>query len=143
LARTGLIFTGLQEGAQPGGWGLTPPGQTEPGIPYHVPSFWVPVGGAARRERSRGSGACGAGAVRESGSVFVVFSPYLCHCCSCFPSVCCSVKLTLSRPTGFCLFLSILLRTPAGGGAAAWRFCCRRQLKPKQNVIVYFLSSYF
>ena len=36
LARTGLIFTGLQEGAQPGGWGLTPPGQTEPGIPYHV-----------------------------------------------------------------------------------------------------------
>ena len=42
-ARTGLIFTGLQEGAQPGG--LTPPGQTEPGIPYHVPSCWVPVGG--------------------------------------------------------------------------------------------------
>jgi len=35
-----------------GGWGLTPPGQTEPGIPYHVPSHWVPVGGAARRELS-------------------------------------------------------------------------------------------
>jgi len=28
-----------------GGWGLTPPGQTEPGIPYHVTSRWVPVGG--------------------------------------------------------------------------------------------------
>ena len=48
-----------------------------------------------------------------------------------FPSVCCSVKLPLSRPTSFCLFLSILLRTPAGGGAAAWRFFCRRQPKPK------------
>ena len=32
--------------------GLTQPGQTEPGIPYHVPSRWVPVGGAARRELS-------------------------------------------------------------------------------------------
>jgi len=51
-----------------------------------------------------------------------------------FPSVCCSVKLPLSRPTGFCLFLFILLRTPAGGGAAAWRFCCRQQPKPKHMV---------
>jgi len=48
-----------------------------------------------------------------------------------FPSVCCSVKMPLSRPTSFSLFLSILLRTPAGGGAAAWRFCCRQQPKPK------------
>jgi len=29
--------------------------------------------------------------------------------------VCCSVKLPLSWPTSFCLFLFILLRTPAGG----------------------------
>jgi len=43
------------------------------------------------------------------------------------PSVCCSVKLPLSQPTSFCLFLSVLPRKPAGGGAAAWRFCCRRQ----------------
>jgi len=50
------------------------------------------------------------------------------------PSVCCSVKLPLSRPTGFCLFLFILLRTPAGGGAAAWRFCCWRQPKPRQQL---------
>jgi len=35
-ARTGLIFTGIQEGAQPGG--LTQPDQTEQGIPYDVPS---------------------------------------------------------------------------------------------------------
>jgi len=51
LARTGLIFTGLQEGAQPGGGGLTPPGQTEPGIPYHVTSRWVPVGGSGAAGR--------------------------------------------------------------------------------------------
>jgi len=31
--------------------------------------------------------------------------------------VCCSVKLPLSQPTSFCLFLSILLPTPAGAGA--------------------------
>ena len=64
-------------------------------------------------------------AFRESGSlgcaVCVVFSPYLYRCCYC------SVKLPLSRPTSFCLFLSILLQTPAGGGAAPWRFCCRLQ----------------
>ena len=44
-ARTGLIFTGLQEGAQPHGLTQPQPGQTEPGIPYHVPSCWVLVGG--------------------------------------------------------------------------------------------------
>jgi len=43
-ARTGLIFTRIQEGAQPGGLAQPQPGQTEPGIPYHVPSCWVPVG---------------------------------------------------------------------------------------------------
>jgi len=30
--------------------------------------------------------------------------------------ICCSVKLSLLQPTSFCLFLSILLPTPAGGG---------------------------
>jgi len=54
LARTGLIFTGLQEGAQTGG--LTQPGQTEPGIPYHVPSCWVP-----------GRGELGAGTLSRLG----------------------------------------------------------------------------
>jgi len=43
LARTGSDFTGIQEGSQLGG--LTQPGQTEQGIPYHVPSCWVPVEG--------------------------------------------------------------------------------------------------
>ena len=69
LARTGLIFTRLQEGAQPGGLTQPQPGQTEPSIPYHVPSCWVPVGGAVQRELTHGSGAHGAGPVRESGSL--------------------------------------------------------------------------
>jgi len=29
---------------------------------------------------------------------------------------CCSVQLPLSRPMSFCHFLSVLLRTPVGGG---------------------------
>jgi len=57
-ARTGLIFTRIQEGTQLGG--LTQPGQTEPGIPYHVLSCWVPVGGSWAAG-SHGSGARGSG----------------------------------------------------------------------------------
>jgi len=117
LARTGLIFTRIQEGAQPGG--LTPPGQTEPGIPYHVLSRWVPVGGAARQELTRGSGVCGAGPVRESGSVgscslFCVF-PLSVSLLLLFPFLCCSVKLPLSQPTGF---LPVSFHSPPhrGGG---------------------------
>ena len=37
-----------------GGWGLTPPGQTEPGVPYHVTSRWVPGWGGARRRSCLG-----------------------------------------------------------------------------------------
>jgi len=67
-----------------GGWGLTPPGQTEPGIPYLVTSCWVPVGGGGAAGTHSWLGSvrrwCGP---RESGSVFVVFSPYLYRCCYC------------------------------------------------------------
>jgi len=130
LARTGLIFTGIQEGAQPGE--LTPPGQTEQGIPYHVPSCWVPVGGSW--VTGTHSGAWGGG---RSGRAalwvvrFVLCFPFIYTLVIAVPFVCCSVKLPLSRPTSFCLFLSILLCTPEGGGAAAWRFCCRPQ--PNHN----------
>jgi len=123
LARTGLIFTGIQEGTQLGG--LTPPGQSEQGIPYHVLSCWVPVGG------KRGDGTAqerAATAVREALSAvcFVLCIPLFCIVVVTVPFVCCSVKLPLSRPTSFCLFLSILLRIPAGRGGegpqpcAAW-----------------------
>jgi len=58
-----------------------------------------------------------------------------------FPSVCCSVKLPLSRPTSFCLFLSILLCTPAGGGVATWRFLLLAAAKPQHipTPIWYFI----
>jgi len=67
LARTGLIFTGIQEGAQPGR--LTQTGQTEPGIPHHVPSCWVLVGRSGSGGTLSQLGSAGAGPVRESGSV--------------------------------------------------------------------------
>jgi len=83
----GLIFTRIQEGAQSGGLAQHQPGQTVSGIPYHVPSCWVPVGRATRRELARGSGVRSTGPVRENSSlgraVRVVFSPYLYSCCSC------------------------------------------------------------
>jgi len=127
LARTRLIFTRIQEGAQPGGLTQPQPGQTEPGIPYHVPSRWVPVGGAARRELTRGSGACSAGPVWESGSLgravrCCVFSLSV-SLLLLFPFVFCSVKLPLSRPTSFCLFFFPFSSAPQRGEG---------QPKPKQ-----------
>ena len=132
LARTRLIFTGIQEGTQPGG--LTPPGQTEPGIPYHVPSCWVPVGGSGaagthsqlRSTQQRQFGRAALWVVQ-----FVLCIPLFCIVVVPVPFVCCSIKMPLSQSTGFCLFLSVLLRTPAGGGAATWCFCCRPQ--PNHN----------
>jgi len=71
LARTGLIFTGLQEGAQLGrGVGADPTWPNRAG--YSIPC-------AVRL----GSGEGGA-AVWVMRFV-VVFSPYLYPCCSCFP----------------------------------------------------------
>jgi len=78
----------------------------------------------------------GTAAVRSERAVvfcgFVLCNPLFCIVVVAVPLVCCSVKLPLSLPTSFCLFLSILLRTPAVGGAAAWRFCRRLQPKPEQ-----------
>ena len=93
-------------------------------------------GGAARREFTRGSG------VRApvlSGRMalcvvrfVVVFSPYLYHYCSCSLLFAVLLNCPYPDPPVFCLFLSILLRTPVGGGAATWRCCCRLQPKPEQ-----------
>jgi len=88
-ARTGLIFTKIQERAQPGGLTQPQPGQTEPGIPYHVLSCWVPDGGgAARQELTRSSGVCSGNVSGERlccAVCFVVFSPFLyrCYCSLC------------------------------------------------------------
>jgi len=56
-----------QGGTQPGG--LTQPGQTEPGIPCHVPSCWVPVGGELRGRNSLTARERVAALGGESGSV--------------------------------------------------------------------------
>jgi len=134
LARTGLIFTRIQKGAQPGG--LIQTSQTEQGIPYHVLSRWVPVGGELGRGNSLAAQEHAA-LVRSVRMALWVVRFVLCFCLICIvvvpvPFVYCSVKLPLSRPTSLCLFLSILLRTAAGGGAATWHFCCRPQ--PNQNI---------
>jgi len=92
--------------------------------------FWLGVGqhdenSLTARERTAVSG--------ESSAFhcFVLCILLICIVVVPVPFACCSVKRPLSRPTSFCLFLSILLRTPAGGGAAAWHFCC--QLQPNHN----------
>ena len=103
-ASTGLIFTRIHEGAQPGGLTQPQPGQTEPSIPYHVPSCWVPVGGR-----------CGGNSLAARESSVAVWSGreglWVVQFVSCFlliciivvpvPFVCSSVKLPLSRPTSF------------------------------------------
>jgi len=70
-----------------------------------VTSRWVPVAGAARRQLTRGSGARGAGPVRESGclghAVRCCVLLLICTVVVAVPSVCCSVKLPLSRPNSF------------------------------------------
>jgi len=96
-ARTGLIFTRSQEGTQAGG--LTQPGQTEQGIPYHVRSCWVPGGG----ELARGKGVttqekAGHWAVRVALciSLFVLYILLISIVVVTVPFVYCSVKLPLS-----------------------------------------------
>jgi len=93
-------------------------------------------GRGAWRELSRGSGVRGAGPVRENGSVgscglFCVF-PFSVSLLLLFPLFAVLLNCPYPDPSVFCLFLSILLCTVEGGGAAAWRFCCRQQPKPKQ-----------
>ena len=79
--------------AAPSKWTQPQPQPTKQSRVFHsgcrcVPC-WVPVGGAARRLLTLGSGAFGAGPVRESRfvacAVRVVFSAYLYRRCSCFP----------------------------------------------------------
>jgi len=94
LARTGLIFTRIQEGTQP--VGLTQAGQTEQGIPYNVPSCRVAAGGERSGRKSAAARGRVVAVVGESGSLFCWF--VLCVLLICIvvvpvPFVCCSVKL--------------------------------------------------
>jgi len=92
----------------------------------HAGFWWR---GSGRWELTRGSGPRGSGG--RGGQLccavcFLLCIPLFCIIVVPVPSVCCSVKLPLSRPTGFCLFLSILLRTPAGRGSARGAFVAVR-----------------
>jgi len=139
-ARTGLIFTRIQEGTQPGG--LTQPGQTEQGIPYHVPSCWVPVGGeleggnsVVARERTAVTAAVG-----ESGSVrfcclFCVFSLSV-SLLLLFPLFAVLLNCPYPDPPVSAYFFPFSSAPQRGGGAATWRFCCRPQ--PNYNNFVYY-----
>jgi len=88
-----------------GGLAQPQPGQTEPGILYHVPSRWVPVGGRrggnSLAARQRGRRSCPGGRVAVWVVRFVSCFLLICIVVVPVPSVCCSVKLPLSRPTGF------------------------------------------
>ena len=116
LTRTGLIFIRCQEGTQPG-W-LTQTGQTKQGIQYHVPSCWVPRGGADWGEVNHSSGVSWA-LGGESCSVHIQFCGFflLVLLLLLFTSFDVSVNLPLSRPKSFYLFLSILLPTTVVGRA--------------------------
>jgi len=147
-ARTGLIFTEIQEGNP----GRDTAGQADPTWPnragYSIPCAVMlgssggggAVGtllqlGRAQRRFSQRERFCSAGSVlRGLFCGFVLCNPLFCIVVVPVPFVCSSVKLPLSRPTSFCLFLSILLRNSAGGGAAAWCFCCRLQPKPEHEL---------
>jgi len=136
LARTGLIFH-QNPGRGTAGWAdPTPtwPDRAGYSIPCAVMLGSGGGGGAAgTHSRLRSTQRwCG---LRERvccAVYFVMFSPYLYHCCSCFPLFAVLLNCPYPDPPVFCLFLSILLRTTAGGGVAAWHFFCWRQPKPKQ-----------
>jgi len=140
-ARTGLIFTGIQEGTQPGG--LTHLAKQSKVFHTVCRHAGFPWGGAARQELTRDSGVGGGGCGgRLSG---------LCGLCWIFslsvsllflsPLFAVLLNCPYPDPPVFCLFLSILLHTPAGGGAASWRFCCRLQLKPEQKAKEFNIGS--
>jgi len=84
----------------------------------------------------------GAAAVVESGSVvrsvlFCVF-PLSVSLLFLFPLFAVLLNCPYPDPPVFCLFLSILLHTAAGAGAAVWCFCCWPQ--PNHNT-QYVLTS--
>jgi len=107
---------------------------------YSIPcaSCWVPVAGnrAVGTHSRLGSSRWQSWRAALWVVRFVLCFLLICTVAVIVPFACCSVKLPLSWPTRFCLFLFILLRTAAGGGAAAWCFCCWSQ--PNYNTCLYF-----
>ena len=101
------------------GWAdPTPTWPNRAGYSIPLPSCWVLVGWAARRELTRSSGVHGAGRVRENGSVaraVRVFSPYLYRCCSCSLLFAVLLNCPYPSPPVFLPF-SFHSPPPPGGG---------------------------
>jgi len=133
LTRTGLIFTRIQEGATAGWADTTWPTRAGYSIPcaFMLGSSGGEPGGGNSLVAPERAVAVWSGRAALWVVQFVLCFLLFCIVVVAIPFVCCSVKLPLSQPTSFCLFLSILLCTPAGGGAAARHFYCRPQ--PNHN----------
>ena len=136
MARTGLIFTRSQEGTQPGR--LTQPGQTEQGIPHHVPSRWVLAGGtwAAGSQSRLGSTRQRVVRVPLCIPLFVLCILPIGIVVVTVPFVCCSVRTALIPTYAFLPFSFYSPPRPSGdrgGRAAAWPYSCQPQPNYNKN----------
>jgi len=95
--RQGYFSLESRKGTQPGR--LTPPGQTEPGIPYHVPPCWVPLGGELWGGNSL---------TARKGAAAVRFGRAVLFCGLCSVSFCCVFSLSVSLLFLFPLFAIVL-----------------------------------
>ena len=117
LTRTGLILTGLQEGAQPGGGGWPHLAKQSP--VFHTMWRWVPVGGGRRGRNSLTAREHAAPVLSERAGLFCGL---FCHVFSLsvslllFPLFAVLLNCPYPDPPVFCLFISILLRTAEGEG---------------------------
>ena len=122
LARTGLIFTRLQEGAQPGGGGW--PHLAKQSLVFHT--MWRHAGfrwGERRGGNSLVAREHAAPVLFGRAALWVVrfvvvFSPYLYHCCYCFPLF--SVLLNCpypDPPVSACFFFHSPLHRSGGRGS--------------------------
>jgi len=91
-------------------------------------------GGAGQRELTRGSGARGGSPGQQLSGLCGLCCVYSLSVSLLllFPLFAVLLNCPYPDPPVFCLFLSILLCTLAGGGAATWRFCCQPQ--PNHNI---------
>jgi len=126
-ARTGLIFTGIQEGAQPGRPNLAKQSRVFHTMYRHA-GFLLGVSWAAGTLSRLGT-AWRWRAVRVALSVpaVCVFSLSV-SLLLLFPLIAVLLKCPYPNPSVFCLFLPILLRTLAGAVTTACRFCCQLQI---------------
>ena len=102
LARTGLIFTRIQEGTQPGGGGWPHLAKQSPVFHTmwcHAGFWWGRM--AWGNWLAAGERMAPVLSSRESLCEFVSYFLLICIVVVPVPSVCCSVKLPLSRPTSF------------------------------------------